>query len=67
MSELGIEGEGTHDVKLDGLDGGQVDDLEFFGFGEAVGCEAFGEALDTLSGLNASGLVVGCQVLDGLM
>jgi hypothetical protein len=68
VSELGLErgGGATHDVKLDGLDRGQVNDLEFLGFGEAVGGEAFREALDTLGCLNASGLVVGCQVLDGL-
>ncbi len=59
-------GGGTHDVEFDGLDRGQVDDLEFLGFGEAVGSEAFREALDTLRGLHASRLIVSGQILDGL-
>lgn len=57
---------GTHDVEFYGLDGGQVDDLEFLGFCEAIGGEVFREALDTLSGLRASQVIVGSEVLDGL-
>jgi hypothetical protein len=59
-------GGGTHDVEFDGLDGGQVDDLEFLALGEAVGSEVFREALDARGGLHASGLIVGREVLDGL-
>ena len=59
-------GRGTHDVEFDGLDGGQVDDLEFLGLGEAVRSEVFREALDTLGSLHASRLIVGSEVLDGL-
>ena len=59
-------GGGTDNVEFDGLDGGQVDDLEFLGLGEAVGSEVFREALDTLGGLHASRLIVSSEVLDGL-
>jgi hypothetical protein len=57
---------GTYDVELDGLDGGKVDDLEFFGFGETEGGEVFREALDTLGCLHACGLIVSGEVLNGL-
>jgi hypothetical protein len=66
MDELVGSGEGTDDVEFDRLDGGQVDDLKFLGLGETVGSEVFREALDTLSGLHASWLIVGSEVLDGL-
>jgi hypothetical protein len=66
MGKLVGPGGGTHDVEFDGLDGGQVDDLEFLGLGEAVGGEVFREALDTLGGLHTSRLIVGSEVLDGL-
>ena len=58
---------GTHDIELDRLDGSQVDDLQFFGFGEIEGGEVFGQALDVLGCLQTRGLIVGCEVLDGLM
>ena len=56
----------THDVELDGLDRGEVDDLEFFGFGEAERGEVLRETLDALGGLHAGGLIVCGEVLDGL-
>jgi hypothetical protein len=59
-------GGGTHDVEFNGLDGGQVDDLEFLDLGEAVGSEVFREALDALGGLHASRLIICSEVLDGL-
>jgi hypothetical protein len=40
--------------------------LELLSFGKAEGGEAFCEALDTLGGLHASGLIVGGQVLNSL-
>jgi len=58
---------GTYDVELHGLDGGQVDDLEFFSFGKTEGAEVLRETLDALGGLQSRGLVVGCEVLDGLV
>lgn len=58
---------GTHDIELDRLDGSQVDDLEFFDFGETEGSEVFGQTLDALSCLQAGGLIVGCEVLDRLV
>jgi hypothetical protein len=50
---------GTHDIELDRLDGCQVDDLEFFGFGETKEGEYFGQVLDALGCLQARGLIVG--------
>ena len=58
---------GTHDIELDRLDGSQVDDLEFFDFGETEGGEVFGQALDALGCLQPRGLIVGCEVLDSLV
>ena len=58
---------GTHDIELDRLDGSQVHNLEFFGFGKIEGGEVFGQALDVLGCLQTRGLIVGCEVLDGLM
>lgn len=40
--------------------------MEFFGFGEAERGKAAREALDTLGGLHAGGLIVRGEVLDGL-
>jgi hypothetical protein len=41
--------------------------LEFFSFGETEGGEVLRQALDALGGLQSRGLVVGCEVLDGLV
>ena len=54
----------AHYIEHDRLDGCKVDDLEFFGFGETKGGEAFGQALDAL-GYPQRGLIVGCEGLDG--
>lgn len=56
----------THDVEFDGLDGGEVNDLELFGFGETERGEVLREALDALCGLHTGGLIVCGEVLDGL-
>lgn len=62
----GGRGGGTHNVKFDRLDRGQVNDLELLSFGKVERGKAFCEVLDTLGGLHASGLIVGGQVLNSL-
>ena len=47
-----------NDVELDGFCRCEVDDLEFLGFGEAVGCEVFDELGDGRWGLRQRGLIV---------
>jgi len=58
---------GTYDVEPHGLDGSKVDDLKFFSFGKTEGGEVLRQTLDALGGLQSRGLVVGCEVLDGLV
>ena len=58
---------GTHDVELDGLDGGKVDDLKFLCLCEVEGSEVFGQASDALGGLQPRRLIVSSEVLDGLV
>lgn len=46
-------------TELNGLDGGQADDLELFGIGETERVKVVGEPLDSLGCLQARGLIVG--------
>jgi hypothetical protein len=41
--------------------------LEFFGFGETKGGEAFDQALDALGCLQPRGLIVGYEAMDSLV
>jgi len=52
---------------LNGLDRGQVDDLELFGLGETEGGKVFREPLDSMGCLQARGLIVGREVLYDLI
>ena len=54
-------------MELHRLNGGQVNDLKFFSCGKTEGGKILCEALDVLGGLQSCGLVVGCEVLDGLV
>jgi hypothetical protein len=69
VNERTIEGRrcGTYNIGLYRLDGGHVDDLELFCLCEAEGDEVFRETLDALRHLQACGLIVGSEGLDGLV
>lgn len=60
-----------HDVAfttgLNGFDRGQVDDLELFGLGETEEDKVFRGPLDSLGCLQARGVLVGHEVLYGLV
>jgi hypothetical protein len=58
---------GTDDVEFHRLDGCQVDDLQLFSLSKTEGGEVLRETLDALGSLQSCGLVVGCEVLDGLV
>ena len=54
-------------MELYGLNRGQVNDLKFFSCGKTKGGKVLCEALDVLGSLQSCGLVVSCEVLDGLV
>ena len=54
---------GTYDVELHGLDGGSIDNLQFFSLGKAEVCKVLCEALDSPGSLHAHGLMIGYGVL----
>jgi hypothetical protein len=53
--------------ELNRLDGGQVDELEFFSFGETEGGKVACGPLDSLGCLQVRGRTVGREVLYGLV